>query len=495
MKFRITVVFAALLLVLTGCSTTTGGSSASDNTLAVGVQYPIENLDPHGPSAADSGTQLAAKAVFSPLIRTAGEGKYEGDLAEKWSANDDGTEWTFTLREGLTFSDNRPVTANDVVASFNRVIEEGGPQASNFKGHTATPVDDHTVTISSKSPDAALLGKLTGFFVTPVDAAEKGFSNPIGSGPFTVESFEPGSTLRLTANPKYWRGAPKLQQLEFRTIPEIAARMTALQNDEIQLTWGMPDDQVMPLRDNDQLTVQTIPANSVITMWMNSSTPALKDAPVRRALWQAVDFETIIKSLFPETGSPADSVVTPDVLGYAAQQKVEHDPAAARAALQQAEFDFNQTLRFQYSQPQFSELTRAVASDLEKVGVKVDVMEKEPAVFLDDLLAMNWDINIQSLGAAGFDAATNLGRLYPCAAKRTGYCNPELDKLLADAESTSDPVTRKKLYASATEIVWNDAVGMYPMFAKLPYAWNKSVTGFEPAADGLPFMDSVSVGG
>ncbi len=272
--------------------------------------------------------------------------------------------------------------------------------------------------------------------------------------------------------------------------------MTALQTGEVDVTWNMPDDQIAALQADTNLTVETVPSPGVMTMWMNSSTPALQDAAVRRALWQAVDFEAIIGSLYPETGTPADSAISPAVLGYAAQEPVEYDPDAAKAALDAAGFDYENTvIRWQFSQASFRKFVDAVVSDLAEIGVTVEPMEKEQAVFLEDLLALNWDMNLQQLGTTGFDAATNLGRLYTCEANRLGYCNPELDEILAQAGSSSDTAQREELYAQATEIIWNDAVGMYPMFVEQPYAWRSSVEGFQPVPDGLPYFDEVAVSG
>ncbi|MEV5072584.1 ABC transporter substrate-binding protein [Microbacterium sp. LMI12-1-1.1] len=501
-RTALSVVGAAIaVLALAGCTTTTTTGSpdtseaplAEEQELIVGVQFPIEGLDPHGALSQDGGTGLAAEAIFSNLLKTTGAGEFEGELAESWESNEDASEWTFTLRDDIVFSDETPVTSEDVVASFERLLALAGPLAGNFKDYTVAAPDETTVVFTPPASDAALLGKLVNFVVTPADVDEASFSEPVGSGAFMVDEFVPGSSLRLVPNPNYWDGVPTLESLEMRTIPELAARITALQTGEIQAAWGMPDDQVTMLREDSGLVVETIPSAAVLTMWMNSSTPALADAEVRRALWQAVDFETIIASLFPETGSLADSPVAPNVLGYAPQEAVGFDPEAAKAALDEAGFDYSTVLRFQYSQPQFAEVTKAVASDLAEIGVQVEVLEKEQAVFLEDLLALNWDINIQQLGSAGFDAATNLGRLYTCAANRMGYCNPDLDELLAAAGSTGDVEEREALYADAIEIIWNDAVGMYPMFVETAYAWQSNVQGFEPAPDGRVDFSGVSI--
>ncbi|WP_419994715.1 ABC transporter substrate-binding protein [Streptomyces boninensis] len=486
----------SLLMVTAACSwsDSPAAGAGGDGTLNVAGPLPIENLDPHGAASMDAGTQLAARALFSPLLTATGPGKFKGDLATKWKPNEDATKWTFTLRSGVKSTDGTPVTAREVVASFERVLAAKGPLAGNFGGYTAAAPDKKTVVFTSKTPDAAFLGKITSFFVTPEKAAQKGFfQKPVGSGPYKVTSFEPGQSLKLAPNAGYWDGKPDLKRVEFKSIPEVAARMTALKTGEVDVTWGMPDDQIAQLKSDTNLAVDAVPSPGVNTMWMNSGTPALKKAAVRRALWQAVDFKSIVESLYPETGSLADSVVSPVVLGYAKQQPVKFDRAAAKAALKKAGFDFGTKLRFQYSQPSFRQFVEAVASDLKKVGVKVDPIEKEQAVFLEDLLAMKWDINIQQIGSQGFDAATNLGRLYPCAAKRTGYCNKDLDKDLAAAGATTDIAERKALYTKAGKTIWNDAVGMYPMFVEQPYAWRKTVKGLKLAPDGMPTFAHVKV--
>lgn len=495
---RVVAVSLALLLATSACSfgesSETGG--AGDGELNVAGPIPIENLDPHGPAGMDAGTQLAARAIFSQLVISTGSGEFKGELAEKWTPNDDASQWTITLRKGVTYSDGTAVTAQDVVTSFQRVLAAAGPLAGNFGGYTVAAPSPDTVVFTSGAPDAAFPGKISSFFVTPPQAAEDGFfAKPVGSGPYVVKSFEPGQELRLAPNPRYWDGKPELKALVFQSIPEVSARMTALRTGEADVTWNMPDDQIAQLESDQNITVKSVPGPAVLTMWMNSSVPSLKDAAVRRALWQAVDFKSIVKSLYPETGVVADSVVSPAVFGYAPQDPVTHDAKAAKEALERAGFDFNTTIRFQFSQPNFRQFVQAVVSDLAEIGVKVEPLEKEQAVFLDDLLAMNWDMNLQQLGSQGFDAATNLGRLYPCAAGRTGYCNPDLDQLLATAGATSDAAEREDLYAQAIEIVWTDAVGMYPMFVEQPYAWRNAVKGFVPSPEAMPYFAKVTVSG
>ncbi|MEV6861853.1 ABC transporter substrate-binding protein [Streptosporangium subroseum] len=494
-----TAIVAVALLLLTGCSTTTGGGDGpAERKLTAAGTYPIESLDPHGAQGATTGTQLAAQAIFSRLVRPVADGKVAGDLAEKWEPGATAAEWTFHLRHGVTFSDGKPVTADDVVASFDRMMALDGPNAANFPDYKMTAPADNEVTLTAPVPDASIPRKLGLFYVIPssVKADDTAFfEHPVGSGPFTVGRFAPSEVLALAPNKKYWGGVPQLDNLEIRNIPDLSARLTALRTGEVDVVWGIPDDQLSVLRGGDSVTVKTVPSTAVFTMWFNSSVPALKTPQVRRALWQAVDFSTIIKNLYPETGALADAPVAPSVLGYVKQKPVGYDPQAAKAALKAADFDFAGKLRLQFSDAEFRPFVQAVASDLAEIGVRVDVLEKEKAVFTKDLLALNWDVNFQQLATPTYDAASNLGRLYPCAAGRTGYCNKELDPLLAKAGASPDEAERADLYGQASEIIWRDAVGMYPMTVNLAYAWNTRVDGFTPEPSGLPDFSGVRLVG
>ncbi|GGN10464.1 ABC transporter substrate-binding protein [Streptomyces fuscichromogenes] len=487
---------AALLAACTTAGDDGGGAASGDVTVA--GTYPIESLDPHGAQGASTGTQLAAQEIFSRLVRPEADGTLEGDLATSWKANKDVTAWTFTLRSGVTFSDGSALDADDVVASFQRMTGLGGPNAGNFPGDTLTKVSATEVVLRSPAPDASVPGKLGTFYVLPSGVGKDDtafFNHPVGSGPFTVDAFTPSESLVLVPNKRYRGTRPRLRKVTVRNIPELAARMTALRTGEVDVVWGIPDDQLAALKGRQDLTVRTVPSSAEFTMWFNSSIPALKDAKVRRAIWQAVDFGTIIGKLYPETGRAADAPVTGVVLGHVAQPAVAYDPTAAKAALTAAGFDFSTKLRLQFANDEFRPFVQAVVSDLQKVGVRVDPLEKEQAVFTEDLLALKWDINFQQLATPSYDAASNLGRLYTCAARRMGYCDKKLDALLAAAGATADRQQRTDLYGRAERIIWQDAVGMYPMSVSIAYAWNSDLKGFVPDASGLPDFATVRTGG
>jgi peptide/nickel transport system substrate-binding protein len=132
-------------------------------------------------------------------------------------------------------------------------------------------------------------------------------------------------------------------------------------------------------------------------------------------------------------------------------------------------------------------------SDWAKVGIEIKPLEKERAQWLKDFGAMEWDLNLQTNTTGTGDADFTLARLYTCEAKRMGYCNEGLDKTLMDARASLDQHEREELYARASQIIWQDAVGIFPADLKNNYAVRDRVQGFELPATGRPSFKTVSI--
>jgi peptide/nickel transport system substrate-binding protein len=203
-----------------------------------------------------------------------------------------------------------------------------------------------------------------------------------------------------------------------------------------------------------------------------------------------------VKDLFGTTATVAEAPIPQNVFGASQQKAYSYDPKLAKQLLAQAGFPdgFSTTLQFpQDSGPQIKALAQVMISDWAKVGVTVVPLEKERAQWITDLNALNWDMNLQTNTVLTGDADYSLGRLYLCSAKRNGYCNADLDKLLLDARATIDPDTRKDLYSKASKIIWDDAVGIFPMDPATNAAVRDRVKGFELAPNGRPSYAGVSV--
>jgi peptide/nickel transport system substrate-binding protein len=473
-------------------TTTTGAEMPSGELVVAGPAAPI-SLDPHGAEAMEDPTLIAGAHIFDTLVKLAANG-VEPSLATSWSNPDDVT-WEVTIRDDVTFHNGDSLTSADVKASIERVIAEGGPFASFWSvlDSVDTP-DDTTVVITTTAPFGGMMTNLSLLPIVPAGASD--FANPVGSGPFMVESFTSGESLVLAANQDYWGGAPQVAKLTFRSIPEVSSRITALLNGEIDFTWGLPPDQFGEVQDASNVTFVTADSYQHYYQWFNSSREPFTDPDVRRALAYAVDWDSIIADLFGDSGVRARAPIPEAVFGFAPNELYTYDPAMARQLLADAGYPdgFDANMQFASgSAPLIRELGQAMASDWAEVGVNVELLEKEVGQWVEDLLALNWDMNLGFNVTLTGDANFTTGRLYTCAAERTGYCSEELDAKIAEAQATIDDDARAEIWGEAGAIIWNEAVGLFPMDVKANYAYRDTVTGFTPSASGNPVFTAVSI--
>lgn len=489
----------AFLLGTVGC----GGEEQGGNqqlVLRAAYNRAIDNLDPHGSRSAEQGTILAANQIYDTvLVRQ--EEETAPNLATEWNQPDPKT-WVFTLREDVTFHDGSQMTANDVKASLERLANSGGPLSPLWEQlDTVEATDDQTLTITTTQPLGTMLANLTQLYVLPAsnlaEAEETDFfRNPLGSGPFKVESFRPSQELVTSAFTDYWDGAPEIDRLELPYIPEDSARLTAVNTGEVDVTWTIPPDQISQLESNSSVELVRAPSFYYWFNWFNCGREPFTNPDVRRAMWHALDVETIINELYGDTVELARAPIPSSVFGYAPQEPYEYDPERARQMLADAGHPDGFSTSVMWSSgsaPIIRQFAETLISYWAEVGVEVEPQELEQAQWLDKLLALDWDMDLQTNDVSTGDADITLGRLYTCEANRMGYCNRELDEILIAARTTTDQEERAELYAQACEIIWNDAVGVFPADRILTYATRSNVQDFQPSPIETPKFETVSI--
>jgi peptide/nickel transport system substrate-binding protein len=466
----------------------------------VAYSRPIEDLDPHGVSSAAEPTQLVGRNVYGTLVTREGD-EIRSSLATRWERPDEKT-WVFTLRDGVKFHDGQPLRATDAKASLERLAgTEEAPLAPLWESLDSVDAnDERTLTIRTKEPLGTMLPNLTLMFVLPADKLEdKGFfEKPVGSGPFKVESFVPAQRLKLTPYADYWEGPPKLKGLEFRYIPEDSTRLTSLQNGEVQATWAISADQLPQFEGDENVALESATSYTYYFNWFNCSREPFTDPNVRKAMWHAVDVESMAEDLFHGTVDLIRAPIPSSVFGYAPQKAYEYDPERARRMLADAGHPDGFATTLMFSEAYGAEMRRVaetLVSYWADVGVEVETQELEDAQWLERLTALEWDMDVQTNATQTGDADYSLGRLYTTDAGRLGYSNKELDRILYSARTTNDQGERADLYAKACNIIWNDAPGIYPFEVQAKYALGSDVTGFEPAPTFTPSFRTVSIGG
>lgn len=501
MKRKLAALMAAALLTaatLAGCSAGEDGEGQGDNTLRVTGTATLETLNVLGDDALNIATVWAGRQIFDSMVRRSGT-TVEPRLATSWELEDD-LIWTFHLREGVTFHDGTPFTATDVKASIERAQQSSGPISGYWAGIASIDiVDDLTIQITTTTPVAAMLTNMESLLVAPADRVndEAFWQAPIGTGPFAFESWRKGDRLVLSSNPDYWDGAPSIDMLEFLDIPETTSRVTAMITGEIDVMLNVSTDDISTLEEAENVEIVTAPSYRYYMMWFNNATAPFDDVRVRQAMWYALDLDTIQADLFGDLGNVGSAPMSQAAIGAVSLDPYPYDPELAKELLAEAGLADGFSTSMQWSSqsgPQIRQMAQAMASYWAEIGVTVEMLEKEQAVWSQDFNDSNFDINLQAHSGALGNADSVIGRLYYSATeKRHNFADAEVDALIEQAKATLDDDERYALYAQAEERIWELAPGIWPMDLNGIYAVNTRVQGFEPQPDERPLFAGVSL--
>lgn len=472
---------------------------STGGTLTVVPNTAVVSLDVFGPASLERTTTLVAQHIFDSLVQLE-DGQIGPSLATEWSNPDDNT-WVFELRDDVVFHDGSPLTAEDVKASLEYLLELEGPAVSLWTLlDEVVATDDYTVTFRTTEPMGTMLSNLSLLFIAPADSMrESGFAeSPIGSGPFSFDSFAPSERVVLSANDQYWDGRPSLDELVFEEIPEVSSRITALQTGEVDVIWDIPPDQVPSVQSLDDVTYQAEDSFVYYLHWFNQDREPFNDPLVRRALWHAVDVQTIVESLFGDLATAATAPIPSTVFGYSKQPLYEYDPELAKSLLTQAGYPdgFSTTLNWSAGCcPQIDQLAQSLLGSWAEVGVEVEPFPQERSVWVEDLLGLNWDMNLFSNTVTTGDADFTLGRLYDSSAERLGLDDDEVDALIVSARTTIDQAEREAIYAELIELIWDNALGVYTAELRVNYAWRSTVDGIVLSPNLTPDFGNASLEG
>lgn len=502
-KRRIGAVAAAMTtaaLVMSACSTATsdGGGDGGTDALPQVLRY-APGAFPQSLDAQYYPTELAvynvAHQVLEPLVAFE-DGEPVALLAESWENPDENT-WVFTMREA-EFSDGTPFTAEDAKASIDRILELNGPIAPLFATvESVTADDERTLTITTSSPLGTLLNSLSMVFIGKADSVgdDAYWRSPIGTGPFVVESYTADDNVTLARNDSYWGEPATLDRVEIVNMPEVSARITALTAGEIDAMSEIPPDQVGSV-EVDGVDFATEDSFKYVVTWFNHNTEALDDVRVRQALTYAVDLESLVPSLYGDAASVMKAPLTQAVFGAPDLGTQPYDPELAQELLAEAGYEDGLTLEMIWpndAAPNVRSFARGLISEWAEIGVTIEPFELERAQWSERFDGKDYDLSLFENVTTTGDASFTLGRLYNCEADRMGYCDPELDELLAQGASSVDQAERETIYAEASEILWNDAVSLWLMELNNSSAVRDHVSGFSVQPTGRVDFAAVSV--
>ena len=338
---RALTVVAAVLALATP-TPAADAPSERNAELRVAIPWTPENLDPT--MNLSSIRAAVGASMFDSLVGRDASGKLVPELAESWTLLDD-TTWQLRLRRGVVFHDGEPFNAEAVRFTVQRVLdpEQKSPNRATISEITRVDVvDDLTVNLVTKQSYAPLLNRLIDFPILPPKyTAEKGNAafarRPVGTGPFRFVALVKDEHLTVEAFDKHWRGAPRIQRIVFKPIPEPFTRSAALRNGEVDVITTVPPSLARELESVRGVRVQRVPSTWQIYLGLNALKKPLSDVRVRQALNYATDVDSVVRNVLDGNGRRLEGPYTPNVFGYDASVKgYRPDPARARRLLAEA---------------------------------------------------------------------------------------------------------------------------------------------------------------
>lgn len=454
--------------------------------LRVAISTEPPSLDPTTNAAAVI-RLLLQHNLYENLVQVDENGEIVPMLAQSWEISADGKTYTFYLREGVLFHDGTPCDAEAIRRSFLRAKDKNRgivhPQYFANVGEIHV-LDEKTVQFVLQKEDAAFLTLLAlGEAVIVPDRDDLG-RNPVGTGPFRFERWDPGHQLRLARNPAYWReGRPKVEALVFRFISDPAAQLAALRAGDVDVIAEVTPEIAQTLEREEKFTVLSAPQDLVQILAINKNRAPFDRPEVRQALAHAIDRSQLIRLVSLGFASPVGSHLAPSAPYYADMTWLyPYDPERARALLAEAGYPqgFSATLTLPSNYAFHVRTGEVLAAQLAQVGVHLKLELVDWPTWLERVYGQA-DFDLTVIGHVGrLDPALTLafyGADRPDYYFRRGWENPELNTLLRLGAVTSDPKARQSIYTVAQYLIARDVVNVFLQAPHRIVAFRRNISG------------------
>jgi len=512
---------------------TTGGGEGggeSETLVFAGSADPVI-LD--GAYVSDGESIRVIRQIFESLVTTAEGGtEIEPLLAESWETSEDGLEWTFSLRDGVTFHDGEPFNAEAVCFNFDRWYNfEGILQSPNVSYYWQTvfggfannedpalpeslyssceAVDEGTAKITLSKPSSTFITALSlpafsmaspkalqefdadgvsGSGDSPQFTGSYGFEHPTGTGPYKFVSWERGNKVTLEAYDDYWGEQPEIETLIIRPIADGPARRQALETGEID-GYDLVDPADVDALKEAGFQVLNRPAFNVGYVGFNQAEPPLDNLKFRQAIAYALNKENVVQTKYPEGAVVATQFMPPELFGYAEDvPDYAYDPEKAKQLLQESGVT-NPTVEFWFptdvSRPYMPDPAanfQLFKSDLEAVGINV---KAKSAPWTPDYLDAV-DTGKSQLFLLGWtgdfgDPDNFIGTFFQSPSKQWGFNNQEIFDALDAAEAETDQETRATMYQDINRMIMEFLPGVPYVHTEPSIAFKSNVQGYVPS--------------
>ncbi|WP_413318522.1 ABC transporter substrate-binding protein [Agrococcus sp. 1P02AA] len=524
-----------MTLVLTGCvqsqrddSGDTGGDSAApsdvDSTFTFAASSDPSGLDPA--FASDGETFRISRNIFEGLVGVEpGTADPAPLLAESWETTEDGLSTTFALKGDVTFHDGTPFDAEAVCANFDRWYNWEGLTATEslsyyygnlFGGYagdedalyeSCSADDELTATVTLTRAFSGFIPSLSlpafamqsptaleeyaadevGGSEEAPEYSEYAEGHPVGTGPFTFDSWSPGESVVLQAYPDYWGEQGQVQEVVFRVIDDPTARRQALEAGDVD-GYDLVAPADTAALDEAGFNVMQRDPFTILYLGFNQAIEELQDVRVRQAITHAIDREALVTQVLPEGTEVASQFIPPVVNGYNdAVTDYEYDPERAQELLAEAGYEDGFEIDFNYPvnvsrpyMPNPEQIFSALSGQLEAVGITVNPVADEWTDYLD-LMRGSDDHGVHLLGWTGDynDTDNFVGVFFGSPSNEWGFENPELFSALSEARQIPDADEAGSAYQEINEQIAQFVPGV-------PLAHPAPSLAFDPRVTSYP---------
>lgn len=476
MKRLWSAVLLSLTLAVSACGNTSdstgGGAEGAAQELVVAFSTEPVTLDPQDTS--DGISNNANELLYDKLVTLDKNNEIVPQLAKEWTTSPDGKKITFKLREDAKFQDGTPVNAEAVKYTFDRVLNKENKLAryslyAEFVDKV-TVDSEYQVSFDLKFPFGPALisfAHTNGGIHSPKNVQEKGKDvgkSPVGSGPYKLKEWTPGTKMVFEANEAYWGGAPKIKTITFKPVTENSARSIMLETGEADVIVPVVTSDVERLKGNDKLQVMIEPSSRNLYISINTAKAPFDNVKARQALNYAVDKETIVNKIMAGQAKVLDAAFGEKIWGHTSVGAYPYDPEKAKQLLAEAGVKPGTTIKLWTPEGRYlmdRQIAEFIQGNLQAVGLNVVFQKWEWGAYQEAIKSPNAEFNlaVNSWGASTNDADWALRPILKTggASNYAKFSNPQLDDMIDKAMKASSQDERKKLYSDALALIKEEA--------------------------------------
>jgi peptide/nickel transport system substrate-binding protein len=487
--------------LLAACSSGSSGSAAPPaagtrhrgGSLKVGLTggSGSDTLDPHkGLTYLDT---ARAQSIYQPLLQLNTRAQTEFVLAEEISPHGSTSDWVIRLRQGITFHDGKPLTADDVIFTLTRIINgklTGATPLGPIDVKGLKKLDTHTVQVPMTSPYGSFLDQLAYWYYLYIVPAGFDPSRPNGTGPFKYQSFTPGQRSVFVRNKNYWKpGLPYVDTLTIIDFSDSASLQNALVGGVIHGAGALEGPQLAALASN--ATVRTVKSHTgaITPFTMRVDQAPFNDANVRQAMRLLVDRPQLINSSLDGDAVVGDDVSSPYDPNYDTSLHRVQDIAQAKSLLKKAG---QENLTVQLVTSPVATGTVAMATVLQQqakaAGVTINLKQVDPTTFFGPNY-LHWTFSQDFYNYSPYLAQVAQSLLPTSPFNETHWSLPRYVSLYHQANATASPSLRREIEHEMQVIDFTEGGYIIPAFIDALDAYSTKITGYSAARVGQPLSD------